>query len=65
MKLDVYDELIDKNIVNKIDRNFNIEVNNEIVYNQKSSFTCWIFAGINMLKNELSTIFPFLIDMKK
>lgn len=58
MKLDVYDELIDKNIVNKIDRNFNIEVNNEIVYNQKSSFTCWIFAGINMLKNELSNIFP-------
>lgn len=58
MMLDVYDKLINDDIVNSVDRKFNIEVKNDIIYNQKGSFTCWIFAGINMLRNELSNIFP-------
>lgn len=57
MKQDIYDELINKDIVSKVDRKFNIQVDNDIIYNQKGSFTCWIFAGINMLRNELSSIF--------
>lgn len=58
MILDVYDELINDDIVKCVDRKFNIEVKNDIVYNQKGSFACWIFAGINMLRNELANIFP-------
>jgi len=58
MKQDIYDELINKDIVKKVDRKFNIQVENDIIYNQKNSFTCWIFAGINILRNELSSIFP-------
>ena len=38
MTQDVYDELINKDIVNNVDRKFNIEVKNDLVYNQKNSF---------------------------
>lgn len=55
---DIYDKLINEDIINTVDRKFSVEVKNDMVYNQKNSFLCWIFAGINMLRNELSNIFP-------
>lgn len=55
---DIYDKLVNADIINNVDRKFNIEVKNDVVYNQKNSFLCWAFAGINMLRNELSNIFP-------
>ena len=58
MSQDVYDELINNDIINNVDRKFSIEVKNDLVYNQKNSFLCWAFAGINMLRNELSNMFP-------
>lgn len=53
MNLDVYDELIDNNIVQKKNETFNVEINNCKIYNQKGSFICWIYAAINMIKTEL------------
>lgn len=57
MRLDIYDELIDNSIVKTADNLFNIEIQNTKVYNQKGSFTCWIFAAINLLSNEISNKF--------
>lgn len=56
MKMDIYDELINSDIVRSINRNFNIEIKNNEIYDQKGSLMCWIYAGINMLKKELQNI---------
>ena len=53
MDLDIYDKLIDNNIVKQLNTNFNVEVKNNKVYDQKGSFICWIYAAINMIKNGL------------
>ena len=57
MTSDIYDKLVNEDIVNTVDRKFSVEVKNDIVYNQKNSFLCWAFAGVNFLRNELSDIF--------
>lgn len=54
--MDIYDELINNDIVRNIDRNFNIEIKNNKVYDQKGSLLCWIYAGIKMMKNELKDV---------
>lgn len=56
MKLDIYDECINTNIVRNIDKNFNIEIKNSEVYDQKASLLCWVYAGVNILKNELKCV---------
>lgn len=57
MELDIYDKFIDNNIVKNANKIFNIEIDNNKVYDQKGSFTCWIYAGCNIIKNELSNQF--------
>lgn len=56
MQLDIYDECININIIKNINKNFNIEIKDNEVYDQKESLLCWIYAGINMLKNELKYV---------
>lgn len=57
MKQNIYDELINNNIIDNVNRSFNVEINNNKVYNQKGSCVCWIYAAINLLSSELSKTF--------
>ncbi len=56
MHLDIYDKYINTDLVRSVDRNFNIEIKDNEVYDQKGSLLCWVYAGINMLKNELKCV---------
>lgn len=51
---DIYEENINKNIINDISDEFNIDLAKYKVYNQKESMTCWIYASINLIKRELA-----------
>lgn len=51
---DIYEEYVNKNLVNAISEDFNIDLAKYKVYNQKGSMTCWIYASINLIKRELA-----------
>lgn len=51
---DIYEEYLNKNIINDINDDFNIDLTEYKVYNQKGSLTCWIYASINLIKRELA-----------
>lgn len=51
---DIYEEYVNKNLVNAISDDFNIDLAKYKVYNQKGSMTCWIYASINLIKRELA-----------
>lgn len=57
MELDIYDKFIDNSVVKSVNKTFNVEINNNKVYDQKGSFTCWIYSAFNMIRNELTNQF--------
>lgn len=52
--MNIYEKYINKDLVDTIDDKFEVELDKYKIYNQKDSLTCWIYAGINTIKRDLS-----------
>ena len=52
--MDIYDKYKNDKIVKKVTDNFDIELKNYKVYDQDSSYTCWIYAAFNTIKHEIA-----------
>lgn len=45
---------LDRDIVNKTSRLFNIELTHKKIYNQKDSCLCWIYTGIGLIEDNIA-----------
>ena len=47
---------------NKFDSHFSNQVNTKAITDQKSSGRCWMFTGMNVLRNKAITRFPLPLN---
>lgn len=52
--MDIYDKYKNKKLVDSISDNFDIYLKKYKVYNQDDSLLCWIYAGCNTIKYDIS-----------
>lgn len=59
--MDIFDKYKNLKLVESFNDHFDIKLNKYKVYNQDNSLTCWIYAGFNTIKNEISKILDISI----
>lgn len=52
---DIYDNYIDNDVINTTNNEFNIDMKEYKIYDQKGSMLCWIYASLNLIKRELAS----------
>ena len=62
INVDIYDKYKNKKLVDSISDNFDIYLKKYKVYNQDDSLLCWIYAGCNTIKYDISKVINIDIE---
>lgn len=53
-RMDIYDKYKNKELIETLNDDFDIELDKYKVYNQGNSLTCWIYAAFNTIKRDIA-----------